>query len=148
MTTGKNTRERCESAKTNFTNDDVMKYVIGALQWKLPRAPIPVVGLRLGGPEARLKRGPIWWRHHTQPTVTSTFDQVWGTATEGYVPETTAWLTSQKEKMQKGYSWQRRNQLFVSGGGQFSWNFIRWSHRAYSTVMQIFRKRSQKKFSS
>ena len=31
-TTGKSKRERCESAKTNFTNDDVMKYVIGALQ--------------------------------------------------------------------------------------------------------------------
>jgi len=27
-----------------------------------------VVGLGLGGPEARLKKG-IWWRHHTQPTV-------------------------------------------------------------------------------
>jgi len=37
---------------------------------------------------------------------------------------------------------QGRNQLFISGGGQFSWNFIRWRHRAYSTVVQIFRKRS------
>jgi len=27
------------------------------------------------------------------------------------------------------------------GGGQFTWNFIRWRHRAYSTVVQIFRKR-------
>ena len=27
-------------------------------------------------------------------------------------------------------------------GGQFSWNFIRWRHRAYSTVVQLFRKRS------
>jgi len=26
------------------------------------------------------------------------------------------------------------------GGGQFSWNFIRWRHRAYSTVEQLFRK--------
>jgi len=25
--------------------------------------------------------------------------------------------------------------------GQFSWNFIRWRHRAYSTVVQLFRKR-------
>jgi len=23
-------------------------------------------------------------------------------------------------------------------GGQFSWNFSRWRHRAYSTVVQIF----------
>jgi len=28
------------------------------------------------------------------------------------------------------------------GWGQFSWNFIRWRHRAYSTVVQLFRKRS------
>jgi len=28
------------------------------------------------------------------------------------------------------------------GGGQFSWNVIRWRHRAYSTVVQLFRKRS------
>jgi len=35
----------------------------------------PVMGWRLGGPEARLKKGPLWWRHHTQPTVISTFDQ-------------------------------------------------------------------------
>ena len=27
-------------------------------------------------------------------------------------------------------------------GGQFSWIFIRWRHRAYSTVVQLFRKRS------
>jgi len=27
-------------------------------------------------------------------------------------------------------------------GGQFSWNFIRWRHRDYSTVVQLFRKRS------
>jgi len=39
-TTGKSKRERCESAKTNFAHDDVMKYVIRALQWKLPRAPL------------------------------------------------------------------------------------------------------------
>ena len=32
-------------------------------------------GFRCGGPEARLKRGALWWRHHTQPTVISTFDQ-------------------------------------------------------------------------
>jgi len=32
-------------------------------------------------------------------------------------------------------------------GGQFSWNFIRWRNRAYSTVVQLFRKRSQVKFS-
>jgi len=40
---------------------------------------------------------------------------------------------------------QGRNQLFISGG-QFSWNFIRWRHEAYSTVVQLFRKRSQIKF--
>jgi len=28
------------------------------------------------------------------------------------------------------------------GRGQFSWNFIWWRHRAYSTVVQLFRKRS------
>jgi len=39
------------------------------------------------------------------------------------------------------------NQLFISGG-QFWWNFIRWRHRVYSTVVQLFRKRSQIKFSS
>jgi len=31
-TTGKSKREHFESAKTNFTNDDIMKYVMGALQ--------------------------------------------------------------------------------------------------------------------
>ena len=41
-----------------------------------------------------------------------------------------------------------RNQLFISGVRQFSWNFIRWRHRAYATVIQLFRKRSQIKFSS
>ena len=25
----------------NFTKDDVMKYVMEALEWKLPRAPLP-----------------------------------------------------------------------------------------------------------
>ena len=29
------------------------------------------------------------------------------------------------------------------GGKQFSWTFIRWRYRAYSTVAQLFRKRSQ-----
>jgi len=29
------------------------------------------------------------------------------------------------------------------GGGQFSRTFIRWHYRAYSTVVQLFRKRSQ-----
>jgi len=38
---------------------------------------------------------------------------------------------------------QGRNQLFISGGGQFSWTFIRWRHRACSSVVQLFRKRSQ-----
>ena len=28
-------------------------------------------------------------------------------------------------------------------GGKFSWTFIRWRHRSYSTVVQLFRKRSQ-----
>ena len=28
------------------------------------------------------------------------------------------------------------------GGGQFSWNFIRWRQRAYSTMVQLFPKRS------
>jgi len=35
---------------------------------------------------------------------------------------------------------QGRNQLFISWG-QLSLDFIRCSHRAYSTVVQIFRKR-------
>jgi len=33
----------------------------------------PVVGLGLGEPEARLKRGALWWRHRIQPTVIITF---------------------------------------------------------------------------
>jgi len=33
-------------------------------------------------------------------------------------------------------------------GGQFSWNFIRWRHRAYSTVVQLVHKWSQIKFPS
>ena len=33
-------------------------------------------------------------------------------------------------------------------GGQFSWISFRWRHDVYSTVIQIFRKRSQLKFSS
>ena len=40
---------------------------------------------------------------------------------------------------------QGRNQLFISGG-KFSINFIRWRHHAFSTVVQLFRKRSQIKF--
>ena len=52
-----------------------------------------VVGLRLGGPEAKLKWGPLWWCHHTHSTVISTFHQALDTAIEAYVPETTAWLT-------------------------------------------------------
>jgi len=34
--------------------------------------------------------------------VISTFDQAKDTATEGYIPESTALLTEHKEKMQKG----------------------------------------------
>jgi len=45
-------------------------------------------------------------------------------------------------------SGQRHNQLFISGGGQFLWDFIWWRHRAYSTVVHLFRKRSHIKFSS
>ena len=42
-----------------------------------------------------------------------------------------------------GYSLhQGRNQLFISGGGAIFMKFIRWCHRAYSTVVQLFRKRS------
>ena len=37
---------------------------------------------------------------------------------------------------------------FRGGQWQVLWNFIRWSHRAYSTVVQLFRKRPQIKFSS
>jgi len=33
---------------------------------------------------------------------------------------------------------QGRNQLFISGGGQFPWTFIRWRHRAYSTMVNFF----------
>jgi len=46
-----------------------------------------VVVLRLGEPEAKLKRGALWWRHHTRPTVISTFDQAQDTATVGHVPD-------------------------------------------------------------
>jgi len=39
------------SENINFINDDVMKYVTGSLQWKLPRAPLPfnpsLVGCKL-----------------------------------------------------------------------------------------------------
>jgi len=35
---------------------------------------------------------------------------------------------------------QGRNQLFISGG-QFSWNLIRWCHRDYSIVVQLFHQR-------
>ena len=38
------------------------------------RVSCPVVGLGLGGGEARQKRGALWWRHHSQPTVIITFD--------------------------------------------------------------------------
>jgi len=38
--------------------------------------------------------------------------------------------------------------LHFGEGGQISWNFIRWRHRVSSTVVQLFRKRSQIKFSS
>ena len=31
---------------------------------------------------------------------------------------------------------------FRGGGGNFSWSLIPWRHRAYSTVAQLFRKRS------
>jgi len=34
------------------------------------------------------------------------------------------------------------NQLFISGGRQFSSTFIGWHHCAHSTVVQRFRKRS------
>ena len=34
------------------------------------------------------------------------------------------------------------------GGGQFSLNFIRWRHRAFSIAVQLFRKRSQIKLAS
>jgi len=40
------------------------------------------------------------------------------------------------------WSGQGRNQLFITGE-QFSWNFIRWRHHVYSTVVQLFRKLSQ-----
>jgi len=33
-------------------------------------------------------------------------------------------------------------------GEQFSWNFIRWHHCAYSIVVQLFRSRSQMNFPS
>ena len=38
--------------------------------------------------------------------------------------------------------------LNFRGGGQFSWNFIRWCHLAYSTVVQFFCKQAQIKSSS
>jgi len=45
-------------------------------------------------------------------------------------------------------TWAGAQPALHFGGGQFSWNFIRWRHRAYSTMVQIFRKRSQIKLSS
>jgi len=39
--------------------------VVGLCYWLLPK---------VGGPEARLKREPLWWRHHTQSTLISIFD--------------------------------------------------------------------------
>jgi len=41
----KQTRTFRINENINFTNDDVMKYVIGALQWKLPRSPYPLIQL-------------------------------------------------------------------------------------------------------
>jgi len=50
---------------------------------------------------------------------------------------------NEKCRRWKRFYWiQGCNQLFISGG-QFSWTFIRWRHRAYSTVVQLFRKQSQ-----
>jgi len=46
------------------------------------------------------------------------------------------------------YCRQGRNHLLIPGGRAVSWNFIRWRHRASSTMVQLFRKRSQIKFSS
>jgi len=36
-----------------------------------------VVGLSLGGQGKTEKGGRLWWHHHTQPTVISTFDQAY-----------------------------------------------------------------------
>ena len=35
------------SLRTFFTNDDIVKYVIGALQWKFPRTPYPLIRIWL-----------------------------------------------------------------------------------------------------
>jgi len=52
-------------------------------------------GLRVGEDRGKAEKGAIWWRHHTQPTVIRPLDQALEgdmRATQGYVPETTAWL--------------------------------------------------------
>jgi len=41
----KQTRTLGISGNIKFTNDDVMKYVIGPLQLKLPREPYPLIRL-------------------------------------------------------------------------------------------------------
>jgi len=53
----------------------------------------------------------------------------------------------QERSLKNVTPFQGRNQLFISGG-QFSLNFIWWCHRAYATVVQLFRKQSQIKLSS
>jgi len=52
---------------------------------------------------------------------------------------TSIWWTSAQPRSSTSSSFR---------GEQFSWNFIRWRHRACSTVVQLFCKRSQIKFSS
>jgi len=32
-------------------------------------------GFKAGAARGKTKKGTLWWRHHTQPTVISTFDQ-------------------------------------------------------------------------
>jgi len=47
------------------------------------------------------------------------------------------------------YKWTGAQSALHFGGGEIYFiNFIWWRHRAYSTVVQRFRKRSQIKFSS
>ena len=62
----------------------------------------PLVDLGLGCPRQGWKRALWWSRRHIQPTVIKLLDQAYEgdkRTTQGYVPETAAWLT--KQKMQK-----------------------------------------------
>ena len=73
-------------------------------------------GLRVGGGEARLKRGSLWWRHHIQSSLIRSFDQVKEVnvrVTRGYVPDTTG-MTDITENA-KGYLWYTTLKTLIAG---------------------------------